>query len=107
MKCAIKDAGNEMIRKDQSLVGNGGGIYTRQAFEAEVGAAGELIRILSSKKEKTDIQNLLKQIVQEEKIALSNMQEKAVFQAFAYPVSIITGGPGTGKTTLIRIILRL
>lgn len=97
MKCAIKDAGNEMIRKDKSQVGNGGGIYTRQAFEAEVGAAGELIRILSSKKEKTDIQNLLKQIVQEEKIALSNMQEKAVFQAFAYPVSIITGGPGTGK----------
>ncbi len=107
MKCAIKDAGNEMIRKDKSLVGNGGGIYTRQAFEAEVRAAGELIRILSSKKEKTDIQNLLKQIVQEEKIALSNMQEKAVFQALAYPVSIITGGPGTGKTTLIRIILRL
>ncbi len=104
---AIKDAGNEMIHTDKSLIGNGGGIYTQQAFVAEVGAAGELIRMLSCKKDKKDIRDLLKQIVQEEKIALSTMQEKAVFQAFAYPVSIITGGPGTGKTTLIRIILRL
>ena len=104
---AIKDAGNEMIHQDQTLVGNGGGIYNRQAFEAEAGAAGELIRLLSQKKEGKDITNLLKQILKEEQITLGRMQEKAVLQAFASPVSIITGGPGTGKTTLIRIILRI
>jgi len=104
---AIKDAGNEMIRKDKSLVGNGGGIYSKESFDAEIGAAGELVRLLSEEREKKDIRHLLKQIVKEEEISLSNMQEKAVFQAFEYPVSIITGGPGTGKTTLIRIILRL
>ena len=89
------------------MVGNGGGIYNRQAFEAEAGAAGELIRLLSQKKEGKDISNLLKQILKEEQISLGKMQEKAVLQAFASPVSIITGGPGTGKTTLIRIILRI
>ncbi len=104
---AIKDAGNEMIHQDQTLVGNGGGIYSRAAFEAETGAAGELIRLLSQKKEGKDITNLLKQILKEEQISLGKMQEKAVLQAFASPVSIITGGPGTGKTTLIRIILRI
>lgn len=104
---AIKDAGNEMIHQDQTLVGNGGGIYNRQAFEAETEAAGELIRLLSQKKEGKDITNLLKQILKEEQITLGRMQEKAVLQAFASPVSIITGGPGTGKTTLIRIILRI
>lgn len=104
---AIKDIGNEMIRKDKSLVGNGGGIYAKEGFDAEVGAAGELIRLLFQEREKRDIRPLLKQIIQEEGITLSKMQEKAVLQAFAYPVSIITGGPGTGKTTLIRIILRL
>ena len=104
---AIKDAGNEMIRKDKSLVGNGGGIYSKESFDAEFGAAGELVRLLTAKREKKEIRHLLNQIVKEEEITLSEMQEKAVLQAFEYPVSIITGGPGTGKTTLIRIILRL
>lgn len=104
---AIKDAGNDMIHADQSLVGNGGGIYTRHGFEAEAGAAGELVRLMSQRREKRDIQNFLKRILKEEQIILSQTQEQAVFQAFEYPVSIITGGPGTGKTTLIRIILKI
>lgn len=104
---AIKDAGNDMIRTDKSLVGNGGGIYQKFAFDAEVGAAGELVRLMYKEREKQDIRQMLKQIAKEEGITLDEMQEKAVFQAFKYPVSIITGGPGTGKTTLIRIILRL
>lgn len=106
-KRAIKDAGNEMIHADRTLVGNGGGIYTRQGYEAEADAAGELVRLMFREKEKRDIQTLLKQILKEEEIILSKTQEQAVYQAFAYPVSIITGGPGTGKTTLIRIILKI
>lgn len=105
--CAIKGAGNEMIQKDQTLVGNGGGIYNRKAFEAELDAAGDLIRLMSQEREKGNIQTFLKQVLKEEEITLSKTQEQAVFQAFAYPVSIITGGPGTGKTTLIRIILKI
>lgn len=104
---AIKNAGNDMIRKDKTLVGNGGGIYNKSGFDAEVGAAGELIRLMFQEREKRDIWQMLRQIVKEEGITLDKRQEQAVFQAFEYPVSIITGGPGTGKTTLIRIILRL
>lgn len=104
---AIKNAGNDMIRKDKSLVGNGGGIYNKSGFDAEVGAARELIRLMFVAREEQDVRQKLGQIVKEEGITLDGMQEKAVFQAFKYPVSIITGGPGTGKTTLIRIILRL
>lgn len=103
----IKSAGNDMIRKDKSLVGNGGGIYNKSGFDAEAGAAKELIRLMFQEREKRDIRQMLGQIVKEEGITLDRMQEQAVFQAFEYPVSIITGGPGTGKTTLIRIILRL
>ena len=104
---AIKNAGNDMIRKDKSLVGNGGGIYNKSGFDAEVGAAGELIRLMFEERKEQDIRQMLGQVVKEEGIILDEMQEKAVLQAFQYPVSIITGGPGTGKTTLIRIILRI
>lgn len=96
-----------MIRKDKSLVGNGGGIYNKSGFDAEVGAAGELVRLMFQKRKRQDVRQMLRQIENEEGISLDRMQEQAVLQAFEYPVSIITGGPGTGKTTLIRIILRM
>ena len=104
---AIKNAGNDMIRKDKSLVGNGGGIYNKAGFDAEVGAAGELVRLMFQKRKRQDVRQMLRQIEKEEGITLDRMQEQAVLQAFEYPLSIITGGPGTGKTTLIRIILRM
>ena len=37
-------------------------------------------------------------------IALSDQQEATLTQVLAHKVSVITGGPGTGKTTLIRSI---
>lgn len=38
-------------------------------------------------------------------IQLSESQVDAVRMVFANPLSIITGGPGTGKTTVLRVIL--
>jgi exodeoxyribonuclease V alpha subunit len=38
-------------------------------------------------------------------IQLSDEQEKAVLMAFSNRISIITGGPGTGKTTVLNAIL--
>ena len=38
-------------------------------------------------------------------ITLSETQKQAVRMVFAHPISIITGGPGTGKTTVLKVIL--
>ena len=65
---AIKDAGNEMIRKDQTLIGNGGGIYTRRNFQAEMGAAAQLMQLLLQKRKQRDIDSLLRQVTIEEGI---------------------------------------
>lgn len=46
-------------------------------------------------------------IEQKEGIILDALQKKAVFQAVQNGVSIITGGPGTGKTTTINTILQV
>ncbi|BBF44812.1 RecD-like DNA helicase YrrC [Lachnospiraceae bacterium KM106-2] len=40
------------------------------------------------------------------KISLDNMQRKAIFEAARSGVLIVTGGPGTGKTTTINQIIR-
>lgn len=72
-----------------------------------MGAAAQLMQLLLQKRKQRDIDSLLRQVTTEEGIILSKTQEQAVRQVFQYPVSIITGGPGTGKTTLIRIIIRI
>lgn len=40
-------------------------------------------------------------------VQLDPSQRDAVLRAAASPVSVITGGPGTGKTTLVRVLLAL
>ena len=40
-------------------------------------------------------------------IELSDLQQTAVKKAFTEPIVIITGGPGTGKTTIVRAILNM
>lgn len=38
-------------------------------------------------------------------IRLSESQRQAVKMVFTHPLSIITGGPGTGKTTVLKVVL--
>lgn len=40
-------------------------------------------------------------------LKLSELQETAVKSAFTEPLIIITGGPGTGKTTIVKAILNM
>lgn len=104
---AIKDAGNDMIHTDGKLVGNAGGIYLRHNFNAEMGAAAELVRLYLQKNMVIKVEHLLLQAEKEEGIVLEKKQREAVIKAFQHPVTIVTGGPGTGKTTLIRVIIRV
>ena len=52
------------------------------------------------------IKNAIQKICQEERMSLAAEQETGIVQALRHPVSILTGGPGTGKTTVIKILCR-
>lgn len=54
----------------------------------------------------TQISTRLANIQKEANIELDEMQRQAVFEAVRHGLLIITGGPGTGKTTTINTILR-
>lgn len=47
------------------------------------------------------------EVVKDETFELNELQQKAVKLAFTKPMVIITGGPGTGKTTIVHTILKL
>lgn len=104
---AIKDIGNKMILEEDSLVANAGGIYTKKSFQAETRAAENLVMLCGQKGLYMNVGHFLDKVQGREKIILNETQRLAVLRVFQNPVSIITGGPGRGKTTIIRIIIAL
>jgi exodeoxyribonuclease V alpha subunit len=54
-----------------------------------------------------DLLNSLAIIEKESSIELTEMQKEAVLQSILNGVTVITGGPGTGKTTIIHSIIRI
>lgn len=55
---------------------------------------------------KDQINRILKSVVESQNIELDPLQEKAVIECVRNGVTIISGGPGTGKTTTINTIIR-
>ena len=53
-----------------------------------------------------EIQAILKRLEEKSEIALDELQRSAVYQAATAGLVIITGGPGTGKTTVINTIIQ-
>ncbi len=54
-----------------------------------------------------DIEEQIRIIQDEEGIELADLQKTAVMEAMQNGVLVITGGPGTGKTTIIKSIIKL
>lgn len=84
-------------------------VYRPKLFKAEVAVAMRLHRLLETAGSIApgDWQKNLASLEDEMQIAISGQQEEAVRQSLVEPVLVITGGPGTGKTTLIRAVTAL
>ena len=88
-----------------SIVLDGEKVYTFRQFEAEEQTAAMVARRILYPMESLDVETELVQAQKVLRITLSEKQKQAVRMVFANPISIITGGPGTGKTTVLKVIL--
>lgn len=88
-----------------SIINDNGRIYIIKQYEEERSTAQMIARRLLIKSKKLVIDSLLENAQKQLGIHLSGTQEKAVRMVFENPISIITGGPGTGKTTVLKVIL--
>lgn len=84
-------------------------VYLTPFYYAELGAAGRLQSLLKGSQEglgllPTRLSDLPEAFVNIDP-ALSAEQQAAVRAALRSPVSILTGGPGTGKTTALRALI--
>ena len=84
-------------------------IYTSVLFDAETTVATELARLLDQDVSALvgDPDALLQTFEQDAGIELAPAQRQAIVQANTSRVLVMTGGPGTGKTTLVRGLLHL
>jgi exodeoxyribonuclease V alpha subunit len=80
-------------------------IYLPAMAAAERGVAARLLKLLSRPAEVPD--DLEARLDALEDVTLSAEQREAVLAALRNRVFILTGGPGTGKTTTVRTIVRL
>ncbi|NLG37460.1 MAG: ATP-dependent RecD-like DNA helicase [Clostridiales bacterium] len=82
-------------------------VYLRAFLEAEQEVARRLSELADSRPRALfdDPAEAFKTVSVMRGICLAQGQEKAVYQALSGGLTIITGGPGTGKTTTINCIL--
>ena len=83
-------------------------IYTTRHYNDECSIAQNVSRIIKSAFDPiTDIDPLIDTYEENEGsgFRLADNQREAIREAFRSPFSIITGGPGTGKTTVLKAIL--
>lgn len=89
----------------QSIVVDHEKVYIFQQYEEERLTALMVAKRIQAARQPFQIENELEQAQQVLGITLSERQKQAVRMVFESPLSIITGGPGTGKTTVLKVIL--
>lgn len=85
-------------------------IYMPSLYFSEVGIAMKTERLLQSKFKgfkKKDIEKALSAVEEDFGVTYAPTQRKAIEMALNHQISILTGGPGTGKTTVVRAIVEL
>ncbi|XSG85694.1 MAG: SF1B family DNA helicase RecD2 [Methylohalobius sp. ZOD2] len=84
-------------------------IYLTPLYRAEVGCAEHLRRLMCGMPPwgKIEAEKALPWVEEKTGLTLSASQRQAVATMLGHKVSIVTGGPGVGKTTLVNSLLKI
>ena len=100
----------EDLNDDETeLLENNKGVFLKKFHVSETGIAARLKRLLRAPKaiRAIDAQKALAWVQERLAIRLAENQVEAIKCAARNKVLVITGGPGTGKTTIINAILKI
>jgi exodeoxyribonuclease V alpha subunit len=82
-------------------------IWRKEAHRAEVEAARHIRRLNAARGAGKPVPTEAEIARQEQLmgVTLADAQRRAVREVWQHPVMVLTGGPGTGKTTIIRVLV--
>lgn len=100
--CDVMSAIDNAI-SERSIVKEDERYYTKESYEDEFFIARYLFSI--NEETKCDIQEAIDDMNHIQGFSFDSDQKKAIENFFDHRFSIITGGPGTGKTTIIKGII--
>src|SRR5690554_1566298 len=99
----------KFLRVENKIYIDNNSIYDYRMYYAENLLANKVKEFLNHKLElgynNNDIENVIKKIQEEFEITYNEKQELAIKTALQENIVIITGGPGTGKSTIIKAII--
>ncbi|MGG7056076.1 SF1B family DNA helicase RecD2 [Nitrosomonas sp. ANs5] len=84
-------------------------VFLTPLYRAEVGCANHLLRLNQGKTPwgTIDARKAIPWVEEQTGLTLSTSQRAAIELALQHKVTVITGGPGVGKTTLVNSILKI
>lgn len=99
----------EVLIKSGHIVRENGMLWVKPLFLAELGIAREMNRLCqtASHLRPVDTAKALKWVQEKLQLVLAIQQTEAVAAGISDKVLIITGGPGTGKSTITKAILAI
>lgn len=95
-----------MIRQDE-VVSNHGNVYLPKQFLQESETAQKAVELFLANPAVVDIAQPLERVKHSLGLNLSKRQSEGVEMVFRHNLSIITGGPGTGKTTVLKTVIEV
>jgi exodeoxyribonuclease V alpha subunit len=104
-KIVIEDLNQEI----EAFQTNHKAVYLKSFHIAETGIAEHLFRLTASPKKMRNVEvgKALKWVQEKIRIEFAAKQIEAIQSAVSEKVMVITGGPGTGKTTIINAVIRI
>lgn len=84
-------------------------IYPEYLYRAEVGAAKKLLELRDNVRPigRVNVERIIAEWEQEAAISLAEAQKESIYASLKHGVFVLTGGPGTGKTTVVKGILNV
>ncbi|MDZ4993940.1 ATP-dependent RecD-like DNA helicase [Clostridium perfringens] len=91
------------------MVNNKEGVFTIPNYYCELGITNRILTLAISNFQNinVDVDHLIAQFENKNNITFAESQKDAIISAFQNGIEIITGGPGTGKTTIIKCIIEI
>jgi exodeoxyribonuclease V alpha subunit len=104
LEAAREDLALELQRPEEEDV-----VYLPRVLRAERQAARRTLQLLAAPRRASpvDVSGSLEWLQKHDSLVLTDAQARAVGAALTSPLTVITGGPGVGKTTIVSALVRL